>query len=193
MRVVQRARHLGRDPDCFTHGELLVALELATEGLAGHVGHHIVEEPTCDSGIEEWQDVRVLQTGGDADLREESVSPEDRGELRSEDLQRHLALMLEVLSLIDCGHSAAAELALDRITAGEGSAERGDVFYTRHGSCLALAPRLFLLRRRLLARPANDYLVPTRTLRLVHRRVGRGNQLLRGVPAVRGLGHAHAH
>ena len=118
VRVIQRACHLGRNPDRFAHGELLLALELATEGLAFHEGHHVVEELARRPGVEEWQEVRVLEPGGNANLREEPVSPEYRGELRSEDLQCHLPLMLEVLSLIDRSHAAAAELVLDRVIAG---------------------------------------------------------------------------
>ena len=41
-------------------------------------------------------------------------------------------MMLDVLSLIDRGHSAATELALDRITVGEGGAESVELL--RHDS-----------------------------------------------------------
>jgi len=121
--VVQRARHLRRNPDGFVHGELFLAVELTTEGLAIHVGHHVVEEFARRSGIEERQEVGVLQTGCNADLCEEPLCAEDCGQLRSEDLEGHLAMMLEVLSLIDRGHSAATELPLDHVTVGEGGAE----------------------------------------------------------------------
>jgi len=75
VRMVQGACHLGRDPDRFAHGELLLALELLAEGLAFHEGHHVVEEPVRRSRVEEWQKVRVLEPGGNANLREEPVSP----------------------------------------------------------------------------------------------------------------------
>ncbi len=39
----------------------------------------------------------------------------DCGEFGLQDLQRDLAFMLEVVSQVDRGHSAFAELALDRI------------------------------------------------------------------------------
>jgi hypothetical protein len=69
---------VGRDPAPLADGELLHALELATEGLAVHVGHHVVEQLARRSGVEERQEVRVLKTSGNADLRKEPLSAEDR-------------------------------------------------------------------------------------------------------------------
>src|SRR5882762_1956076 len=126
VSVVQRARHLRRNPNGFVHGELLLALELTTKGRAVHEGHHVVEEFARHSGVEERQEVWVLQTGGNADLCEEPLAPEDCRQLRSKDLEGHLALMLQVLSLIDRGHSATADLALDRVMVGENGAEKSE-------------------------------------------------------------------
>ncbi len=48
------------------------------ERLAGRDGHYVVEELTVarDAGVEEREDVRVVEAGGDADLAEESLGGE---------------------------------------------------------------------------------------------------------------------
>jgi hypothetical protein len=67
--------------------------------------------------------VRVLQRGGGLDLDFEPISAEDRGQLRLEDFDRDLAVVLQVMGEIHRRHTANAERALDVIAAGEGSRE----------------------------------------------------------------------
>ena len=68
----------------------------------------------------------MLQLGGDFDLTEEAVRPERRGEVRLQDLDRHLAVVLQVLGEIDRGHPAGTELALDCVSVGEGGLQTGE-------------------------------------------------------------------
>ena len=67
------------------------------------------------AGVEDRQDVRVLQPRGELDLAEEALRPERQGKLGVEDLERDPAVVLEVAREPDRGHAAAAELALERI------------------------------------------------------------------------------
>ncbi len=62
----------------------------------------------------------MLQVGGDLDLGQEPVAPDDGRELRMQDLDGHLAAVLQVLGEIDRGHAALTELALDAVTVTEG-------------------------------------------------------------------------
>ena len=55
----------------------------------------------------------VLELGGDLDFPEEPIGPERRGQFRPEDLDRHLAVVLQVLGQIDGGHPALAQFALE--------------------------------------------------------------------------------
>ncbi len=59
------------------------------------------------------------QPGDDPDLTLESLGTECGGQLRAQDLDRHRARILEVVGQEHGGHAAAAELALQRVAAGE--------------------------------------------------------------------------
>ena len=109
------------------HRELALALEAGAEGLAFHVGHDVIEETSTRavarvprlSRVEQRQQVGVLQVGGDADLGQEAFGAEDGGELGAEDLEGHLAVVLEVVGEVDRRHAALAELALDAVAVGD--------------------------------------------------------------------------
>ena len=61
----------------------------------------------------------MLEPRGDLDLAQESVRPEQDGQLGVEDLDGDAAVVPEVLGEEDGGHAAAAHLALDPVAAGE--------------------------------------------------------------------------
>ena len=65
----------------------------------------------------------MLQRRRGRDLLHEPLGAQHGGELRLEDLERDLALVLDVLGQVDGGHAARAELALDGVAVGEGVAE----------------------------------------------------------------------
>jgi len=79
------------------------------------VGHHIVEEAVGLPGIEQRQDVRMLQGGGGGDLLHEAIRAQHRREVRLEDLDGHLAVVLQVLGEVHRGHAPLAELPLDAV------------------------------------------------------------------------------
>ena len=60
---------------------------------------------------------------GDPDLAAEALGAEQRAQLGSEHLDRHLAVMPEVVREVDRGHAAPAELALDGVAARQRGAE----------------------------------------------------------------------
>ena len=61
----------------------------------------------------------MVQGGGGPDLPEEPVGPDGQGQLRTQDLEGHLAPVLEVLGEVDRGHPAGPELPLDLVPIGE--------------------------------------------------------------------------
>ena len=67
----------------------------------------------------------MLEPRCELDLALEPVSAELRGELGAQHLEGDRPLVPDVAREIDGGHAAAAELALDRITAGEGVGQLG--------------------------------------------------------------------
>jgi hypothetical protein len=74
------------------------------------------------------EDVRVLQPGGEADLALEALGAECVGQLGMQDLEGDGAVVSFVVREVHRSHPPAAELALDRVHAGE--------------TCLELSPRV---------------------------------------------------
>ena len=72
------------------------------------------------------------EPGGDPDLADEPLRAEDRAQLRPEDLERHLAVVLEIVGEVDGRHAAAPELALEGVAVGEGSGEAGELIGVGH-------------------------------------------------------------
>jgi hypothetical protein len=127
VRVVERARHLLRDGQRLLNAELRLTVQLVAQRLAAHERHHVIEKSVGRAGIDEREDVRMVEPGADADLLQKSLGAEHRGELGTQDLERHHAVVLHVPGEIDRGHPTGAELAFDRVAAGESRGETGSV------------------------------------------------------------------
>ena len=123
VRVVQRIGHFPGNADRLFHAQLRLAIQLVAERLALDVGHDVKQKPVRRTRVKERQNMRVLQRRGGFNLLQESLSAEHGGELRLEQLERHLAVVLHVLAQIDRRHAAFAELALDAVATGEGGVE----------------------------------------------------------------------
>ena len=65
----------------------------------------------------------MLQRGGGPDLGDEPLGADGGGQLRLEDLDRDLPIVLQVLGEEHRGHPSFAQLAFDPVTIGE---ERGE-------------------------------------------------------------------
>ncbi len=131
VRILQRITHLARDPQRVLDRELLVTLQSIAQRLALDEGHHVKHDACHLTGVEQRQDVRMLQIGRGANLAQEPLGAEDGGEFRLEDLERHAPVVAHVVREIDRRHPAGPELALDAIAVGEGVAKVGE----RVGHC----------------------------------------------------------
>ena len=65
----------------------------------------------------------MIERGGRPDLVGEPLGADQHAQLGPEHLERHLAMMLEIVGQVDRRHAAPAELALDGVAAGEGGRE----------------------------------------------------------------------
>jgi len=119
--IVQRARHLLGDPDRLRHRELLLAGEPVAQGLPFDIGHDVEEGAVRLAGVEQGQDVGMLQIGRELDLGQEPLGPDHGGELGAEDLQGHPPGVADVLGQVDGGHSAGADFALQAVAVGQGA------------------------------------------------------------------------
>ena len=61
----------------------------------------------------------MLEVRRDANFAEEPIGAEHRAELRVEELDGDWSLVPDVVREIDGGHAAGADVALDRVAAGE--------------------------------------------------------------------------
>ena len=77
-------------------GEAPLLVQPLPERAAADVGQGVVQQVSGIPGVEQRHHVRMIQLGGQSDLGQETLPPEDGGELRAEDLERDLAVVLEV-------------------------------------------------------------------------------------------------
>jgi len=123
VRVVERrGDRLGDRHGCVDR-ELGFPIQLVAERLALDVGHYVVEETVRLTRIEQREDMRVLQIGRRFDLVHEPIAAEDRCQLRAEDLDRDLPLVLEICGEVDGGHATGSQLALDGVAVCKGGRE----------------------------------------------------------------------
>jgi hypothetical protein len=117
--VVQGVGHLGGDPDGVGHRQLLLPIEALPERLALDERHHVEQEAVGLARVEQGQDVRVLQVGGELDLGQEALGPDHGCELGAQELQGDPAIVAEIMCQVDGGHAAGADLALDAVAVGQ--------------------------------------------------------------------------
>ena len=97
--VGQRIHHVAQNADGVRDGQFSLPSELRPQRLALDVRQHVEEES-----------VRFARVGSHR-----------RGQVGPEDLDRHLALVLQILGEIDRRHPTATEFVLDGVVVGEGS------------------------------------------------------------------------
>src|SRR6185312_7169382 len=83
-------------------------------------------EAVSRARVEQREDVWMLQACGGGDLLHKPLGPEDRRELGLQHLDRHVALVLEILGEEHRGHPAGPKLAFDAVAAGESGVELVD-------------------------------------------------------------------
>jgi hypothetical protein len=123
VRIRQRVRHLPCDAKRLRERKRAVAAEALAQRAVRDVRHDVVQRDAHVPRVEERQDVRMVQAGGDTDLPQEAIGAEQGGDVRSQHLQGHLAFELQVLGEPDRGHAARTELAVEAVTIGQGRGE----------------------------------------------------------------------
>ena len=124
VRVVERAGHLAGDLHRGRDRKLLLPRQPVPQRLPFHERHDVVGRPADLTAVDQAEDVGMLQRRDRLDLAQEPLGADDGGQLGPENLDRDLAVVLQVLGQIDRGHAALAELALDAVAAAEGGGER---------------------------------------------------------------------
>ena len=137
VRVGERRGDRAADADHLLGGEGAFLLEPLPDVLTLDEGHGEPEQlERCaaggqryrrDAGVEDAEDVGVLEARGDADLAAEPVGAEGGAELGVEELEGD-GFAGAVVGEKDGGHAPVAELALDGVRAGQGGLEVSDEF-----------------------------------------------------------------
>ena len=124
--VVERARDLPRNRESFFQPKLLFAGELRPKRFPTHERQDVPDEAVVRAGLDQGEDVRMIELRADADLLEEALGAKHRCEIRPEDLECHLAIVLQVLGEIDRSHPARTEFALERIAVDKSESQSGE-------------------------------------------------------------------
>jgi hypothetical protein len=103
----------------------VLALQPVPEALALHERHGVPELAARFPGIEHSEDVGMLKAGSEADLPLEPFGAEGDRQLRVQDLEGDVAIVLEIAREVDRGHTASPELALEHVAVSEGVRELG--------------------------------------------------------------------
>ncbi len=131
--MAQGVGHLQGDLDRVVDRELAFAVQPVPERFALDEGHDIEEEAVDRARVEEPEDVRVLQLGGQLDLALEPLTADGGGQVGIEDLDRHLAVVPDVAGEVDRGHPPLAELSLEQVAVSQFRLQPYPVFRTRSG------------------------------------------------------------
>ena len=109
MSIPQRIGYALGDCDGFFDWELAVPDQLLPQRLALDVGHDVVQEAVGFTGVDQCQDVGMIELGRDLDFVEEPLGPNDRCQFRPEHLYRDLTVVLQVLGEVNRRHAPSAD------------------------------------------------------------------------------------
>ena len=87
-------------------------------GFPFDVRHDVIEETVGFAGVVQREDVRVLELGSDLDLAEEPFRAKGGGQLGPQYLDRHLAMVFQILGEVHRRHAAGTHLFLDGVAVG---------------------------------------------------------------------------
>ena len=114
---VQRVAERDRDRGRASGAQRALAAHERPQVVAVHVAHHEVGLPVRDAGAVDGQDVRLLDGGGGARLAQEALARAlVVDELGRDDLDRDLAVEVELTRSVDDAHAALADRLLDETT-----------------------------------------------------------------------------
>ncbi len=128
VRMVEGGADFVGDAQRLAQRERAVLGDPVAERAAAQVRRHVVQDTVGLAGIDQWDDVRMRESGDDADLAQEAFGAERGGEIGAQDLDGDLAPVLALFGEVDGGHPAASELALHRVARRErGGDETGAI------------------------------------------------------------------
>src|SRR5690606_16297650 len=132
MGIGERGGHLPRDAERFFDGKRALARKPVPQAFARKPRHHVIGEigvPLAggyDAGIEERDDVGMVQLGGKPDLAQKAVRADHRGDFRTQHLDGDRPVVAAVVREEDEGLAALADPSLHDVSIGQGRLENGE-------------------------------------------------------------------
>src|SRR5690349_3053477 len=108
MRIVEPSGNCRCEAHRFVDWELLLAIQPRAQRFAFDERHDVEQQVARRAGVEQRQQVRMLEIRRDLNLRLKSIDADYRAEVRTEDLERDLAIVPEIAREIDLRHAAFA-------------------------------------------------------------------------------------
>ena len=125
MGIFEGAGGFGRDSHGLVQRQLALAIQTRAQRLAFDVGHRVPEDPRGVAGVEDGNDVGVLEAGGELDFAEEPIGAERGCESGTQHLQRDEPTVLEIARQVDGRHAASAEFSLNDVPVHQRGAQGG--------------------------------------------------------------------
>ena len=126
VSVGERFSHVERDSNRLVQWQHFLAVEAGAERLSVDIRHRVPQLAGRLSGVQERDDTPVDQPRGHANLSVESVGGDGAVKFGSQNLECHPAFVRHVACHIHDRHPARADLAFDRVSAGESGFQRVD-------------------------------------------------------------------
>ena len=124
MRVVERIGDFAGDACHLARRHAAGArLDPLAQRVTLDVGRHVVRHAERVAGIEEGEDVRMLELAEVMDLAQEAFACGGVLDIEAERLDRDRAVVLDVASEVHAGHGAMSEGALGGIASAQGNLE----------------------------------------------------------------------
>ena len=108
VRVAQGISDLACDPQGVVEVELFLTGQTLAQGFALDVGHHVVQQSSSLTGVDQHQNVGMSEPGGDLDLAEKALRAKCGGELRFQDLDGDPATVFAIFGQINGRHPPVA-------------------------------------------------------------------------------------
>ena len=105
MGVVECASDFAGNAQRFAHRQLTLTLESSSQRFAFDIRHHIKQQAIGRTGVDQSEDMRMLQVCRDLNFREESLATDNRAEFRRQQFDRNRATMAEIVREKDRRHA----------------------------------------------------------------------------------------
>ncbi len=115
MGMGQGIGDVPQQPDGFRNGQRAIPDESLSKRLAGHIRHHVVEQPVDFTRVDQCQDVRVREARGNPDLNEEACGANPCGDSGLQDLENHFPVVLCLVATKHCGHATCTQSLFNHI------------------------------------------------------------------------------